>query len=97
MLGGMSGIVADVSPYGTVTGVRAGLSGINVIGLKRRGADKKQILGLRRAFEELFHGEGTLQECVPKVAKSYADNPLVQDVTSFISSDTSRHFLRPEE
>ena len=36
MVGGMSGVENDVIPYGSVTGNRAHLSGLNVIGLKRR-------------------------------------------------------------
>ena len=37
MIGAMSGIDSDVIPYGTVIGNRAFLSGLNIIGLKRRG------------------------------------------------------------
>ena len=36
MIGAMSGIDSDVIPYGTVLGNRAFLSGLNIIGLKRR-------------------------------------------------------------
>ena len=36
MIGGMSGVTADVVPFATVLGNRAKLSGINILGLKRR-------------------------------------------------------------
>ena len=37
MVGGMTGVENDVIPYGSVVGNRAYLSGLNIIGLKRRG------------------------------------------------------------
>ena len=36
MVGGMSGVENDVIPYGSVVGNRAHLSGLNLVGLKRR-------------------------------------------------------------
>ena len=37
MVGGVSGVEADVIPFGSVLGNRARLAGLNAIGLKRRG------------------------------------------------------------
>ena len=54
MIGGMSGVTADVIPFGTVVGNRAKLSGLNVLGLKRRNVQKKEILELRKAFKIFF-------------------------------------------
>ena len=62
MIGGLAGVVADVIPYGSVIGERAHLAGLNLVGLKRRGAGRDDIHGLRAAFAEMFEGEGTLQE-----------------------------------
>ena len=41
MIGGMSGVTADVVPFATVIGNRAKLSGLNILGLKRRLTKKK--------------------------------------------------------
>ncbi|PJN94377.1 acyl-[acyl-carrier-protein]--UDP-N-acetylglucosamine O-acyltransferase, partial [Amaricoccus sp. HAR-UPW-R2A-40] len=38
MIGGLTGVVADVIPYGMVVGERGHLGGLNLVGLKRRGA-----------------------------------------------------------
>ena len=59
MVGGMSGVEADVIPFGSVLGNRARLAGLNLVGLKRqrhgaRGADPDR---LRAAFRMLFRGE----------------------------------------
>ncbi|MCK4938928.1 MAG: acyl-ACP--UDP-N-acetylglucosamine O-acyltransferase, partial [Rhodospirillaceae bacterium] len=47
MLGGMSGAESDVIPYGMVIGNRGGLSGLNLVGIKRRGFDRETIHSLR--------------------------------------------------
>ena len=56
MIGGMSGVENDVIPYGTVTGNRAHLLGLNLVGLKR---DRKSVvegksvdLGGRRSIKQ---------------------------------------------
>ena len=65
MIGGMSGVTADVIPFSTVLGNRAKLSGLNVLGLKRRNIKKKEILELRKIFQYIFYEkEGTLKNRV---------------------------------
>ncbi len=95
MLGGMAGVAADVIPYGSVLGDRAHLAGLNLVGLKRRGAGREDIHGLRAAFGEMFEGEGNLQERVRRVGEKHADNPLVQEVVDFVTSESARSFTTP--
>jgi UDP-N-acetylglucosamine acyltransferase len=95
MIGGLAGVVADVIPYGSVTGERAHLAGLNLVGLKRAGAGRSDIHGLRSAFEENFAGEGTLQERARAAAESHADNPLVDEIVRFITAESSRSFTVP--
>ena len=38
------------------------LNGLNLIGLKRAGVDRKEIAALRAAFQTLAQGHGTFQE-----------------------------------
>ncbi|MGE5270593.1 MAG: acyl-ACP--UDP-N-acetylglucosamine O-acyltransferase, partial [Thiohalocapsa sp.] len=45
MIGGMSGVERDVIPYGLVMGDRARLTGINLIGMQRRGFSREAIQG----------------------------------------------------
>jgi len=85
MIGALAMVVADVIPYGTAMGDRASLAGLNLIGLKRRGAAKSDLHGLRAAFKDLFEGGGTLQERAEMLAESDQDNHLVSTITDFIS------------
>ena len=60
-VGGMSGLENDLIPYGMALGNRAYLSGLNIIGLQRRGFSREDIHTLRRAYRLLFADEGTLR------------------------------------
>ena len=97
MIGGLSGVVADVIPFGSVMGERAFLAGLNLVGLKRAKAERAQIHGLRNAFGEIFEGEGTLQDRARGAGERHAENPLVQEVVRFVISETSRSFTLPAD
>lgn len=84
-VGGMSKVEKDIVPYGMALGNPASLSGINVVGLKRRGFDREAIHRLRTAYRMIFASEGTLQERVEDAAALFPDEALVQDVVRFIA------------
>jgi UDP-N-acetylglucosamine acyltransferase len=93
MLGGASGIAADVIPFGFAFGSRAELIGLNVIGLKRRGYSRDDLRRLRRAYLMIFNGLGTFAERVEGVAKTFAGDPQVEKVISFVRSRGSRPLM----
>jgi UDP-N-acetylglucosamine acyltransferase len=95
IVGGMSGVENDVIPYGSVMGDRARLSGLNVIGLKRRDFAKDEIHKLRTAYRMLFAEEGTLQERIDDVAKMFDDNADILEIVTFMRADSSRGLVQP--
>ncbi len=95
IVGGMSGVENDVIPYGSVMGDRARLSGLNVIGLKRRNFAKNEIHNLRTAYRMLFAEEGTLHERVEDVAEMFNDNPDILEIVEFMRVDSSRGLTQP--
>jgi UDP-N-acetylglucosamine acyltransferase len=95
MIGGMSGVENDVIPYGSVLGNRARLSGLNVVGLKRRSFDRETIHALRNAYRLLFAPEGTMAERVVDVAEVFKDNEPVMEIVNFIRADSSRAICQP--
>jgi UDP-N-acetylglucosamine acyltransferase len=95
MIGGMSGVENDVIPYGTVMGNRAYLSGLNIVGLKRRGFSREDIHSLRNAYRLLFAPEGTLSERLEDVAKLFVESAAVMDIVDFIRVDSSRALCTP--
>ena len=86
MIGGMTGVLRDVIPYGLSTGNRNYLNGINVVGLRRDKVSNKDILGLTDAYKEIFKTE-VLSENLKNLNGKYTDNPLVKDVLDFINKD----------
>lgn len=97
MIGGMSGVENDVIPYGMVMGNRARLTGLNVVGLRRRGISKSDLQRLRAAYQDLFVDRtGTFQERLDKVETAYGDTPLVADVINFIRAESDRSLCQPK-
>lgn len=96
MVGGMSGVENDVIPYATVTGNRAHLSGLNLIGLKRRGFSREDIHALRNAYRLLFAPEGTMAERIEEVSSQFKSIAPVLEILDFISVDSSRAICQPK-
>ncbi len=95
MIGGMSGVENDVIPFGLVMGDRARLSGLNLVGLERRGFGREAIQVLRAAYRMLFGPEGTLQERVDEVERSFSENAAVSEVVAFMRTKSSRAVCQP--
>ena len=95
IVGGMSGVENDVIPYGSVMGDRARLSGLNIIGLKRRKFAKQDIHKLRTAYRMLFAEEGTLVERVDDVSAMYSDNEEIMEIIEFMRADSPRGLTQP--
>lgn len=94
-VGGMSGLEHDLIPYGMALGNRAYLSGLNIIGLQRRGFTRAQIHDLRRAYRLMFAAEGTLMERVEDVAQEFKDHPIVIEIVAFIRAGGRRSLCTP--
>src|SRR5271165_7390796 len=86
MVVGMSGVRADVIPFGLVQGPLADLVGLNVVGMRRRGWTKTDIHRLRKAYDAMFFGAGTFRERLERVAARSGDDPLIAEVIAFIRS-----------
>src|SRR5499433_2901548 len=93
-LGGMSGLENDLIPYGMALGNRAYLSGLNIVGLQRRGFPRDDIHTLRRAYRSLFAAEGTLLERLDDVEKEF-DHPIVKEIVAFIRAGGKRSLCVP--
>jgi UDP-N-acetylglucosamine acyltransferase len=96
MVGGMTGVENDIIPYGTVTGNRAHLSGLNLVGLKRRGFSREAIQALRTAYRLLFAPEGTMAERLEEVADRFREEASVMEIVDFIRFDSSRAICQPK-
>lgn len=96
MIGGMSGVPADVIPFGMAVGFRATLRGINMVGMKRRGLPRDDIRRVWRAYRMLFHGDATFEERRSEVERAFAGNALVGKILDFIGSADHRSLMIAE-
>ncbi len=94
-LGGMSGLENDLIPYGMALGNRAHLSGLNIIGLQRRGFSREDIHALRRAYRLLFADEGTLLERLDDVEEEFSGHAIVKEIVAFIRAGGKRSLCVP--
>lgn len=96
IIGGVSAVVQDVIPYGSASGDRARLIGLNIVGLRRREFSRADIQALRTAYRLLFAEEGTLSERLDDVAQMYSDNAAVMDIVAFMRADSTRAICQPK-
>ena len=94
MIGGMTGVLHDVIPYGLSTGNRNSLQGLNLIGLRRANFENKDILGLSEAYKQIFATKN-INENISKLNGSFQENPLVKNVIDFITKDKKRSICTP--
>ena len=94
MIGGMTGVLNDVIPYGLSTGNRNILQGLNLIGLRRKEISNKDIFSLSEAYKIIFKTE-SLSQNLNNINGAYKDNTLVGDVINFINKDKKRPICTP--
>ena len=88
-------VTNDVVPFGLVQGPRGVLDGLNLVGLKRRGVDRRDITAMRAAYQMLAQGEGSFLDRARKLSDE-TDSVYVREMTDFILSATDRSFLTPK-
>lgn len=93
MIGAVTMVTADVIPHGLVQGPRGALDGLNLVGLKRRGAGRSDIAALRDLLDAL--GGGTFRETARAAAENGSESALVREVLDFILGPSDRSFLTP--
>jgi|TARA_Y100000389_G_scaffold198478_1_gene235059 UDP-N-acetylglucosamine acyltransferase len=95
MIGGMTGVLKDVIPFGLSIGNRNYLQGLNLIGLRRKKYENKKIMGLDKAYKEIFSSKN-LHDNLNKINGEYKDNELVNEVITFIEKDKKRPICSPQ-
>ena len=94
MIGGMTGVLKDVIPFGLSIGNRNHLQGLNLIGLRRKNYENKKIMELNKAYDEIFSSKN-FHENLSKINGEFKDNELVEEVVNFIAKDKKRAICTP--
>lgn len=85
-LAGGTMVVKDIPPYCTAQGDRAGLAGLNKVGMERAGLSRDDIALVRRLYRELFIGAGTLTERLQGLLAQQASHAVAGKFLQFIAS-----------
>jgi UDP-N-acetylglucosamine acyltransferase len=87
MIVGLSGVRADIIPWGMASGSPlADLVGLNVVGMRRRGMAKADIHRVRAAYRALFFGAGDFRARLERVAAEHVGDALVGKIIDFIKA-----------
>ncbi len=95
MIAGVSGVGADVIPFGFAIGQRAHLQGLNMVGMRRRGLARDEVHRMRRAYRTLFLGPGVFRDRLSAAAREFEQDPLIGKVIAFIRDGTARPLMHP--
>ncbi|MDX8406328.1 MAG: acyl-ACP--UDP-N-acetylglucosamine O-acyltransferase [Mariprofundus sp.] len=88
MIGGMSGVTKDVPPFCLLAGgYRSGLSGLNIVGLKRQGFTLERVGRLKEIYRLLLQDAGKREERLAEAeAIIPADDEDARSMLAFIRS-----------
>jgi len=86
IIGGCSKVVSDVPPYSTCDGHPARVYGLNLVGLRRQGADGEVIKQLSHAFKILFNSGLTLHNALQKLNVEKNPSKEISYLINFIKN-----------
>ncbi len=94
MIGGMTGVLSDVIPFGLSMGNRNSLTGINLIGLRRAKVSNENIKKLQLAYKNIFKNT-SFRENIENLNQDLKNNKFVKKILNFINSDKKRPISLP--
>ena len=95
MVGGMTGVLSDVIPFGLSLGNRNNLVGLNLIGLRRAKISNDNIKILQKFYDEIFSNHN-FRSNIDNLNTDLKDNKYVKIIIDFINSDKKRPISLPE-
>ena len=94
MVGGMTGVLSDVIPFGLSMGNRNNLMGLNLIGLRRSKVSNDDIKKIQLAYEIIFK-TSSFRENIEGLNSDLKNNEFVKKILNFINSDKKRPISLP--
>tara|TARA_B100000161_G_C33460731_1_gene373415 strand:+ start:163 stop:876 length:714 start_codon:yes stop_codon:yes gene_type:complete len=95
MVGGMTGVLSDVIPYGLSLGNRNNLVGINIIGLRRAKISNQDIKLLQKFYDNVFISQN-FRSNIENLESELKNNKYVKKIIDFIEKDKKRPISLPE-
>ncbi len=95
MIGGMTGVLSDVIPFGLSLGNRNNLVGLNLIGLRRAKVSNEDIKILQKFYDIIFSNQN-FRSNIENINTEMKDNKYVKIIIDFINSDKKRPISLPD-
>ena len=95
MIGGMTGVLSDVIPFGLSLGNRNNLAGLNLIGLRRAKVSNENIKIIQEAYNVIFKS-ANFRSNIENLKSDIKKNQFVSKIIDFINSDKKRAIAVPE-
>ncbi len=95
MIGAATIARSDVIPYALANGQVARLTGLNTIGMKRRGFSRERIATVRSFYMKLFHGPGLFAERLRAMRDLAGSDPAIAEILTFIEAGKNRELCQP--
>ena len=95
MVGGMTGVLSDVIPFGLSLGNRNNLVGLNLIGLRRAKISNDDIKILQKSYDIIFSNQN-FRSNIDSLNADLKDNKYVKIIIDFINSDKKRPISLPQ-
>ena len=94
MIGGMTGVLSDVIPFGLSMGNRNNLMGLNLIGLRRSKVSNENIKKIQLAYDIIFKTPN-FRENIDQLNNDLKNNEFIKKILNFINSDKKRPISLP--
>ncbi|RMH71515.1 MAG: acyl-ACP--UDP-N-acetylglucosamine O-acyltransferase [Gemmatimonadetes bacterium] len=90
-VGGFSRISQDVLPYVRCAGSPLKMSGLNTVGLKRRGFSDEVLSTLKKAYRLIYRSDLNTTQAVERIQNELPPSPELNVLLDFITDSVERH------
>ena len=90
MIGGMSGVEKNILPYCLYIGIRTGLKGLNLVGLKRSKITNKKIKLISSFLNDIFDKKNSIEINMQNLDKKYDNIIEIEEMIIFIKKSNKR-------
>lgn len=95
MVGALTGVRSDVIPFALASGQYAKLTGLNIVGMKRRKFSRERLATVRSFYQKLFHGPGVFAERLHDLRHLAGTDPAIAEILAFIDAGKHRELCQP--
>ncbi|KTD16883.1 acyl-ACP--UDP-N-acetylglucosamine O-acyltransferase [Legionella jordanis] len=95
MICGMTGVTTNVPPFAMVFGNRGYLSGLNLVGMKRRGFTREEIKEINSLYKIIFFNNELSFKARVEAAKERVNSIHGQEIINFLSENSKKNFCQP--